>query len=48
MPIKIIPVKGGFKVTDGNKYFSKNPLTKTQAQKQKIAILIHEHTKIFI
>jgi hypothetical protein len=33
-------VKGGYKVTDGEKFFSNKPLTKEMASKQKNAISI--------
>lgn len=40
MPYMIKKVKGGFKVSDGEKFFSKNPLTKEMATKQRIAMAI--------
>lgn len=43
MPYKIKKVKGGYKVAEGKKVFSKKPLTKTMAKKQQIAIAISEH-----
>lgn len=48
MPLKIVKVKDGYKVTDGKRFFSKDGLTKDKAMKQKTAILIHEHTLKFI
>lgn len=33
-------VKGGYKVTDGTKFFSNNPLTKEMATKQRLAMAI--------
>lgn len=43
MPYKIKKVKGGFKVAEGNKTFSKKPLSKKMAQKQRVSIAISEH-----
>lgn len=40
MPYMIKKVKGGYKVTDGEKFFSNKPLTKEMASKQKNAISI--------
>ena len=48
MPYQISKVKGGFKVckkSNPKKCFSKKPLTKTKAQKQKIAMIISENKK---
>lgn len=49
MPYEIKKVPGGFKVckaaVEPEKCFSKKPLTKATAQKQRIAILISEHAK---
>lgn len=45
MPFKIVKEKYGFKVCDQNKCFSSKPLTKKQAQKQRIAIALSEHRK---
>ena len=45
MPYRIIRVAGGFKACDDKKCFSKNPLTKKQAQKQRIAVALSEHRK---
>ena len=42
MPYRIIKSGTGFKVSDGKKSFSKKPLTKKQAQSQRIAIAISE------
>ena len=43
MPYKIIKVVGGYKVqnTDSKKFFSNYPLTKLQAKKQMMALLIN-------
>ena len=47
MPYKIEQVsKSGFKVCDANRCFSKKPLTKKQAQKQRIAIALSESKKL--
>jgi hypothetical protein len=47
MPYKVRKVKGGFKVVDPNSshIFSKQPLTKTQARKQQIALALSESRK---
>lgn len=45
MPYSIDKVKGGFLVCDDKKCFSKHPLTKKKAQKQRIAIALSEHRK---
>lgn len=45
MPYVIRKVKYGFKACDDKKCFSKNPLTKKQAQKQRIAVALSEHKK---
>jgi non-canonical (house-cleaning) NTP pyrophosphatase len=51
MPYSIKKVKGGFKVSDGKrsdgviKYFSNKPLTKTVAEKQRIAVALSESKK---
>jgi hypothetical protein len=45
MPYKIEPVKGGFKVCDSKRCFSKGPLTKRMATKQRVAIALSEHRK---
>ena len=45
MPYNIKKVLGGFKVTDNHKFFSGKPLTKSKAEKQRIAIAISEHKK---
>lgn len=43
MPYKIIRSGNGFKVSDGKgNTFSKKPLTKKQAEKQRIAIALSE------
>ena len=43
MPYKLVKVKGGYKVQnlDSGKYFSSYPLTKTEAKKQLLALLIN-------
>ena len=45
MPYSIKKVKGGFKVSDGKKYFSNKPLTKKVAEKQRIAVALSEANK---
>jgi len=45
MPYTIEKVSGGFKVFHGKDSFSKNPLTKRMAEKQRISIAISEHKK---
>lgn len=40
MPIFIEREKGGFRATDDGKFFSKRPMTKEQAQKQRVAIAL--------
>ena len=48
MPYIIKPVKGGFKVCkedNKRKCFSKKPLKKDVAERQKIAIIISENKK---
>jgi hypothetical protein len=46
MPYKIVHAKNGFYVEDkAGKKFSNKPLTKKQAQKQRIAIAISESHK---
>ena len=46
MPYKIIKSGNGFKVSDGKgNTFSKKPLTKKQAQKQRIAIALSEQKR---
>lgn len=46
MPYLIKKVKGGFVVEDkSGKKFSNKPLTKTVAEKQRIAIALSEHKK---
>lgn len=40
MPIFIEKEKGGFKACDDKKCFSKRPMTKEQAQKQRVAIAL--------
>lgn len=43
MPFNIVPVKGGFKVSDDKgKTFSEKPLTKKVARSQQIAIALSE------
>lgn len=42
MPYKIVKVKGGWKVSDGKKFLSSNPLTKEMALKQRIAVALSE------
>jgi hypothetical protein len=46
MPYSIEKVKGGFLVCDDKKCFSKRPLTKKKAEKQRIAIALSEHRKM--
>jgi len=46
MPYRIELVKGGFLVCDKKRCFSKNPLTKKKAQKQRVAIALSEHFKM--
>lgn len=48
MPYEIKKVNGGFKVCkkdEPEKCFSKKPLTKETATKQRIAIIISEHSR---
>lgn len=46
MPYKIEKVRGGFKVADiGGHEYSKRPLTKKVAEKQRIAIALSESRK---
>ena len=46
MPYTIKDVPGGFVVADAKRpSFSKNPLTKMMAQKQRIAIALSESSK---
>jgi hypothetical protein len=45
MPYEVKHVPGGFLVCDKKKCFSKNPLTKKKAQKQRIAIALSESRK---
>lgn len=46
MPYFLKKVNNGFKVCDENKCFSKNPLKKSNAIKQRIAIILNEKSKI--
>jgi hypothetical protein len=46
MPYEIRKVGGGFLVCDKKRCFSKSPLTKKKAQKQRIAIALSEHSKM--
>lgn len=39
-PVFIEKEKGGFKACDDKKCFSKRPMTKEQAQKQRVAIAL--------
>ena len=45
MPFEIKKVDGGFLVCDKKRCFSRKPLTKKKAEKQRIAIAIGEHSK---
>jgi hypothetical protein len=45
MPYEVKKVEGGFLVCDKKRCFSKNPLTKKKAEKQRIAIALSEHKK---
>ena len=45
MPYKIEKVGKGYFVSDNIKRFSKKPLTKKMAEKQRIAIALSEHNK---
>jgi hypothetical protein len=45
MPYEIKHVKGGYLVCDEKRCFSKKPITKKKAQKQRVAIAISEHKK---
>jgi hypothetical protein len=45
MPYEIRKVGGGFLVCDKKRCFSRSPLTKKKAEKQRIAIAISEHSK---
>lgn len=45
MPYFIKRVAGGFKACDDTKCFSKKPLTKKQAQKQRVAVALSEKRK---
>lgn len=42
MPFKIVGQDRGFKVCDKKRCYSKKPLTKKQAQKQRVAIALSE------
>jgi hypothetical protein len=43
MPYSIKSVPGGFKVCDDKRCFSKKPLSKKIAKKQRVAIALSEH-----
>jgi hypothetical protein len=45
MPYEVKQVQGGFLVCDKKRCFSKHPLTKKKAQKQRVAIAISESKK---
>jgi hypothetical protein len=45
MPYEIRKVDGGFLVCDKKRCFSRKPLTKKKAQKQRVAIALSEHLK---
>lgn len=45
MPYEIRKSGTGFLVCDKKRCFSRSPLTKKKAQKQRIAIAISEHSK---
>lgn len=45
MPYKIEPYKEGFRVCDSSRCFSNKPLSKSKAQRQRIAIAMSEHKK---
>ena len=40
MPYKVQKVKGGYKVSDGKRFFSNEPLSKEMATRQRLAITI--------
>jgi hypothetical protein len=49
MPFIVVPVAGGYKVkknVPGGQYFSKKPLSKDTAEKQRRAIYLHEKKKM--
>jgi len=49
MPFVIVPVSGGYKVKKdvvGGSYYSKKPLTKEVAERQRRAIYLHEKKKM--
>lgn len=45
MPFSIVPQNKGYLVCDANKCFSKKPISKKMAIKQRIAIAMSEHKK---
>lgn len=45
MPLKIIKSGSGFKVSDGKITLSKKPMTKKQAEKQRIAVALSIHQR---
>ena len=45
MPYEVKHVPGGYLVCDKKKCFSKHPLTKKKAQKQRVAIALSESKK---
>lgn len=45
MPYLIKKVTGGFKVCDSKRCFSKKPIPFKQAQKQRVAIALSEHSR---
>lgn len=45
MPYKIEKMEGGWKVCDSNRCFSKKPMSKKNANKQRVAIALSEQRK---
>lgn len=45
MPYEVRQVQGGYLVCDKKRCFSRRPLTKKKAQKQRVAIAISESKK---
>lgn len=45
MPYMLKKVNNGYKVCDASRCFSKNPMPKEHAMKQRIAIALSEHKK---
>lgn len=45
MPYFLRKLANGYKVCDANRCFSKKPISFKQAQKQRVAIALSEHSK---